>query len=298
MSDSMQGIRRKIDSAQDLGSVVRTMKAMAAANITQFEKAVLSLGDYYRAAEWGLHACLDRKRFAGKKGETNITSGAGTQRPGRPGQTGIVVFGSDQGLVGQFNQAIAASLDRFLAGGAIRPCVWAVGERLLPHLERSAVPVARIFPVPGTVAAITPLVARLIAEIDALQERNLLEEVYVFFNRPVHRAQFEPVSMRILPLGRLAIPDPPWPGARNPQIWDEGISTTKALIGEYLFVSVFTSCAESLASENGSRLTAMERAEKNIGELTEALRLQYHRLRQDNIDAELFDILAGSAISN
>ena len=62
---------------------------------------------------------------------------------------------------------------------------------------------------------------------------------------------------------------------------------------EYLFVSIFRACAHSLASENASRLAAMQRAEKNIDELLEDLNRTFHRLRQSSIDEELFDVLSG-----
>jgi F-type H+-transporting ATPase subunit gamma len=67
----------------------------------------------------------------------------------------------------------------------------------------------------------------------------------------------------------------------------------RALIREHLFISLFRACAESLASENASRLAAMERAEKNINDLLEQLRASFHQLRQSGIDEELFDVISG-----
>ena len=58
MSDTTASLRRKIDSAGDLQSVVRTMKALAASSIGQYEKSVRALGDYYRTVELGLGACF------------------------------------------------------------------------------------------------------------------------------------------------------------------------------------------------------------------------------------------------
>jgi F-type H+-transporting ATPase subunit gamma len=58
-------------------------------------------------------------------------------------------------------------------------------------------------------------------------------------------------------------------------------------------VSLFRACAESLASENASRLAAMERADRNIDELLETLHGLFHRLRQSGIDEELFDVISG-----
>jgi F-type H+-transporting ATPase subunit gamma len=69
--------------------------------------------------------------------------------------------------------------------------------------------------------------------------------------------------------------------------------TLRALIREYLFISLFRACAESLASENASRLAAMERADKNIDELLETFHGTFHRIRQAAIDEELFDVIAG-----
>ena len=64
-------------------------------------------------------------------------------------------------------------------------------------------------------------------------------------------------------------------------------------INGYFFVSFFRVCAESLASENASRLAAMQRADKNIDELLEDLNGAFHRLRQNGIDEELFDVVSG-----
>jgi hypothetical protein len=58
-------------------------------------------------------------------------------------------------------------------------------------------------------------------------------------------------------------------------------------------ISLFRACAESLASENASRLAAMQRADKNIDELLEDLNGRFHRLRQSGIDEELFDVISG-----
>ena len=88
---------------------------------------------------------------------------------------------------------------------------------------------------------------------------------------------------------------PNFPGRREdlPEVMGGGTATLRALIREYLFVSLFRACAESLASENASRLAAMQRADKNIDELLEDLNGTFHRLRQSGIDEELFDVISG-----
>ena len=72
--------------------------------------------------------------------------------------------------------------------------------------------------------------------------------------------------------------------------WDRLFSL---LIREYLFVSLYRAFAESLASENASRLASMQVAERNIENRLDELNAQYHQQRQNGIDAELFDLVAG-----
>ena len=70
---------------------------------------------------------------------------------------------------------------------------------------------------------------------------------------------------------RRKLAELPWPTGNLPEVMGGGTATLRALIREYLFVSLFRACAESLASENASRLAAMQRADKNIDELLENL---------------------------
>jgi F-type H+-transporting ATPase subunit gamma len=78
-----------------------------------------------------------------------------------------------------------------------------------------------------------------------------------------------------------------------PEVVGDHEETLRALVREYLFVSFYKSCAESLAAENASRLAAMQRAEKNIDELVGDLNQKFRRLRQTSIDEELFDVISG-----
>ncbi|MEO8353193.1 MAG: F0F1 ATP synthase subunit gamma, partial [Chthoniobacteraceae bacterium] len=101
---------------------------------------------------------------------------------------------------------------------------------------------------------------------------------------------------RLLPLDetwRSNLAKLPWPTKNLPEVLGDGTATLRALIREYLFVSLFRACAESLASENASRLAAMQRADKNIDELLVTLQGSFNRLRQSSIDEELFDVISG-----
>ena len=67
----------------------------------------------------------------------------------------------------------------------------------------------------------------------------------------------------------------------------------RGLIREYVFVSMFRAAAESLASENASRLAAMDRADRNIDKMLLVLHDRFRRSRQSRIDEELSDVVSG-----
>ncbi len=288
MSNTTESLRRKIASAGDLQSVVRTMKAVAASSIGQYEKSVQSLGDYYHTVELGLSVCL---RAAGPAA---FIRGATTRKVGA--SIGAVVFGSDQGLVGQFNDVVTDHAVRTLTGLTSKAQVWAVGERVHARLQDAGFPPASVFTVPNSIQAITSLVGQILVAGEAHRSRGERSELHLFYNRPTSGATYEPVSQRLLPLDEIwgqKLMEIPWPTKNLPEVLGDGTATLRALIREYLFVSLFRACAESLASENASRLTAMQRADKNIDELLVTLQGSFNRLRQSSIDEELFDVISG-----
>jgi F-type H+-transporting ATPase subunit gamma len=288
MSDTTASLRQKITSAGDLQSVVRTMKSLAASSIGQYERSVLALADYSRTVELGLGACFR----AG-------TPTAPMKQPREQADArviGAVVFGSDQGLVGQFNEVIADYAMNTLATRSGRVQVWAVGERVYARLADGGVPLMKLFSVPNSVAAIAPLVGQILIESETRHRQDEVTALHLFYNRPTSGAVYAPVTQQLLPLDegwRRKLARHPWPTRSVPEVMGAGTAILRALIREYLFVSLFRACAESLASENASRLAAMQRADKNIDDLLEDLNSTFHRRRQSGIDEELFDVIAG-----
>ncbi len=287
MSDTTAGLRRKIGSAGDLQSVVRTMKSLAESSIGQYERSVRALGEYSRTVELGLGACL---RSGGSS--TVVIEGNGDADARA---VGAVVFGSDQGLVGQFNDVVADFAVKTLAGSPGLPHVWAVGERVHARLSDAGLSPLGLFTVPSSVQTITPLIGQILVEHAAQQHQGEVTELHLFHNRPKLGSVYIPVHQRLLPLDKAwqqGLAGLPWPTRLLPEVMGDS-ATLRAFIREFLFVSLFRACAESLASENASRLAAMERADRNIDELLAELGGRFHRLRQDGIDAELFDVLSG-----
>ena len=288
VSDTTDALRRKIVSAGELRSVVRTMKALAAASIGQYERSVQALTSYYRTVELGLSVCLPEEAppALGKPRKAELDARS----------VSAVVFGSDQGLVGPFNERVVDSATRSLAALSGSKQVWAVGERVFARLTDAGVACAGLFDVPTSVAAITPLVGRILVTSEAHHAASQVAELHLFFNRRTSGTLYAPTSQRLLPLDepwRARLTRLRWPQKNLPEVIGDPVATLRSLIRSYLFVSLFQACAESLASENASRLAAMQRADKNIDVLLETLQGAFHQLRQTGIDEELSDVTSG-----
>ncbi len=287
MSDTAANLRRKIAGAGELESVVRTMKTMAASNIGQYESAVRSLDAYYWAVQLALSATLRQS----KPEEGYPQTARNAAQP-----IGAVVFGSDQGLVGQFNEVMSDFVVNKLKHLPGKKIVWAVGARLESHLADTDLALGATFVLPNSVTAITPLVGEILETLQSQHAMNVIAQVYLFHYRPTTGAAYAPEYQRLLPLDdnwRRDLAAIRWPSGNLPQVLQIEQYALQAFIREYLFVSIFRACAESLASENASRLAAMQLAEKNIDDLLEDLNRKFYRLRQSNIDEELFDLVSG-----
>jgi F-type H+-transporting ATPase subunit gamma len=288
VSGNTESLRKKIDSAGDLKGVVRSMKALAASSIAQYERAVVSLDHYYRTVELGLVACF-------RLHDPAPPEGTGNHRSVVP--VGAVIFGSDQGLVGRFNDELVEFAMRglkALPGKTTR--IWAVGERIQALIGDSNPVQASLMPVPTSVNGIASAVGQILIEIEGAREKGEIAELYFFHNRQKSGGVYEPVMRRLIPLDRVwqdSLTALPWPTKSIPEIIGDRKAVLEAFTRGYLFILLFRACAESLASENASRLAAMQRADKNIGEILEDLNRTFHRVRQESIDDELFDVISG-----
>lgn len=287
--ETIEDLKRRIESTEDLQSVVKTMKAMAAVKIRQFEKAVEALSDYNKTVEMGLQIIL--------RGRPGIMVGA---RGGAKNRLGAVVFGSDQGMCGQLNDQVVSHavlhMDRSSEIPRENRHVLAVGRRVSGRLEDSGQPVEDLMPVPSSVDGILSRVHELLGRIETWNRERGLDRVFLYYCRPLSGARFEPHTVDLLPLDNAWLDemrDKPWPNRMLPLFTMDWDTLFSALIRQYLLVSLFRAFAESLASENASRLASMQGAEKNIREQLGALTALFQKRRQMSITEELLDIISG-----
>jgi F-type H+-transporting ATPase subunit gamma len=292
MTDTLASLRHKLNGARQLGSVVRAMKAVAATSIAQYEAAVEALGDYTRCVELGLSLCL-RAEAAAAESATAVTASPVISRD-RP--VAALILGSDQGLVGRFNEVIAELALRTLERAPGPKMLWIVGERLAPHIAAANLTAQRRFAVPSSVAAITSLVGEIQLDMERYTTGAPFAEVHLFHNRPLSASRYAPAGQRLLPLDATwgqRLRNISWPGVHLAEVLGGSAANLPCLVHEHLFICLYKACAESLASENASRLEAMQRAQKNIDSVTDDLHRMLNRLRQSSIDEELFDVVSG-----
>lgn len=286
---TLESLSRKIGGAKELKSIVRTMKAMAAANIGQYEAAVESIGKYYSSVAMGILAYLQDEQIGSllemeklkKNSENSVCA---------------IVFGSDQGFVGQFNDKVIDFLGESFQGRAPIKEVWTIGDRVSLLIKETAMNETRNFPLPNSLDAITSLISSILISVEESYEKGLLSEFYIFHNQSKPETVYTPTVKRLLPFDekwRQDLMAHSWPEKMNPEVIGKDKDIIGSLISEYLFVTLYKACAESLASENYSRLGAMQQAEKNIESLLEEISQAYHHLRQSSIDEELFDVVSG-----
>ena len=285
---TLDALKRRIHSAEDLQSIVRTMKALAAVSIRQYEKAVQSLVEYNRTTELGLHVVLtDRGQELLE--EENRTGG----------RVGAIIFGSDQGMCGQFNDVIAEHALNSLSemGGGIEESIrLSVGIRVEPRLQDAGYPSDESISLPGSVGGISPKVQSVLLAIDGWRLDRDVNTIYLFYNRPTSAATYRPTTVRLLPIDveRLrSMETKTWPSHTLPVFTMDRRTLLSGLIRQHLFVLLFRAFAESLASENAARLAAMQSAERNIEDRLVELNQEYHGLRQNSITSELLDIVSG-----
>ncbi|HSJ29119.1 MAG TPA: F0F1 ATP synthase subunit gamma [Acidimicrobiia bacterium] len=273
-------MRRQLDVARELSSVVTTMKSLAAVELREHEQAVSALAESVRVLQSGFQAVFHRYPDLVPVDEM-------------PDRTEIaIVFGTDQGLCGPLNRIIVR---RALAeiGDAD---VMAVGLRAARELEVAGRAPIRMFGLPGTLGAVGESVKALVFAVDERRVRHSGGRVVLIHHRPRGRQGYEPRVVTVSPLDRgllAAIARRPWPTRCLPTSMGDPRVLLQSLTRQAVSYSLHRAFTEARASEHAGRLIAMQNAEQSITEREEELARELHRLRQATITAELLDVVAG-----
>ncbi len=298
--NTQEDLSRRLDSVRDLQSVVGTMKSLAAANIVQYERAADATREYDHIVQLALQVLL--------QSETSLPSFVGNSHrlssrdASSASPAGIIVFGTDQGLCGRFNEEIANEVRQYLESHPreSQPMAILVGARLSHLLESRQIKETRLFRVPVNVPDITILLQDIMPKIALWQRDHHVQRIDLFYNRRTSTASFEPVHQPLLPL------DPKFLQRLKQRRWDSRglpfyrLTSRELLSGvlqQFLFIQLYRASAESRASENASRIASMQKAEKNIEEKLANLQTEFNQQRQNLITDELLDIISGFQVA-
>jgi F-type H+-transporting ATPase subunit gamma len=286
---TLEELRSRIDNAADMQSVVSAMKVLAVVGIRQFERALVSLNEFDRVIEMGLKVTL---------GAIPHDTIATEPKPGK--RLLAVIFGSEQGLSGQFNEQIVAfALGRMdeIDGGAGHRVVVAMGEHVTYRLHGAGQRFEKTIPMPGSIKSMKAAAQGLLPELDRLKQEQHLDQVLLFYHKPITGATYRPFMLRLFPVSTSwlrRVRQLEWPTKVLPAFSMAWPDLFASLIRQHFIVSLERSCVRSLLAENASRLFSMQVAEKNIEEYREDLSHQLNNLRQGAITAEILDIVASS----
>lgn len=290
MSETLEEMNQRIGSASKLRVIVRIMKLLAASQMKQCEKAALASQHYYKNVELALFAWFKANRRAALP----------QKKKNRQSTVIAIVFGTDLGLVGPFNDRLSQYVDTALKEHRQKK-IFAVGERLCTYLEGAGLPLEKRYAVPQSIKGITPLVHELFADMEEYVIQEDIEFL-LFHNHLVSGKEYEVDAVRLLPLDedwKETLMHRTWPTAQVPEILEGEEQSFFSLMREYLFMTLSRALAESMECENICRFLSMQYAEKNIDDRLSDLHLRFNLFRQTAIDAELFDIIGGfSALTN
>jgi F-type H+-transporting ATPase subunit gamma len=289
--ETLEGLRRKIHVAEDLQSVVTTMKSLAAVNIRQYEEATRALATYSRTIELGFAILLRNHPEA-----LAVAAGAAS------GRTAVIAIGSDQGMCGQFNSEMAdyVASDVGLARSSdASQEILVVGARLARELEGAGIHVEDRLPLPSSVVGITGRVEELALRIGRWREVQNIGRVALFHHRFLGGTSYEPSSFQLVPIDTdwlRKLRARPWSTRMLPSYTMDWRRLFSSLVEQYFFIWLYRAMAESAAAENAARLASMQAAEENVEERLQDLTARYHRRRQSVITEELLDVIAGFEI--
>ncbi|MEJ2308094.1 MAG: F0F1 ATP synthase subunit gamma [Gammaproteobacteria bacterium] len=287
--ESIERLQKQLESLGELHTIVRTMKALSGANIRQYEEAARALAGYYRNVERGLHVVLREMR----------QPPVAARHPRGRRRLAAIVFGSDHGLCGRFNEEITHYALERMQSSAADPhnrLLLAVGARVAASLEHEGVAVEEDFLVPGSAEQITATVQQILLKVDEWREASGVHYVFLFYNRHSGGGLYKPTGIELFPLNLQRfhrLEEERWPSRSLPTYSMDSERLLSRLLHQYLFVTIFRACAESQASEHASRLAAMQSAERNLDDRIREVTTHYRRARQDVITAELLDVVSG-----
>ncbi len=286
MPQTLETLGRRTTSMRGIRSVVHTMKTLSVINSAPYEQAAKAIETYRETVLDGLHAFLT----AFGPLETNSTV---------HGAQVLIVFGSDHGLCGNYNESLAdhvAGLQTESADGL--PTVLCVGAQMADALADQHITVDETFFPAASVDGIGRLANLLTQRLEAIRKTVHPHDLVVSLAYVTQDGMTGqgPVVAALLPLDKgllAALSAKPWVSRSRPFFSMPANDLFTALVRSYLFATLFGAIAEALMTENSARLALMQQAERSVDERLDDLGAETRAVRQDEITTELLDVIIG-----
>ncbi|WP_152207963.1 F0F1 ATP synthase subunit gamma [Marinobacter changyiensis] len=285
MTQTLETLSRRTATLTSIRGIVHTMKTMSAINAVPYEHAAKSIESYHQTVLSGLRA------FVAKTGPIAMPVAVQAEQI-------LVVFGSDHGLCGNYNEVLAlkAGTEASNAGSGNR--VLCVGCRMNDALSDQGLSPEVTFLPPASADGIGRLASDIVTRLDEIGGGDVHNRIAITlaFTQRAGKGQREPVLIPLLPLAPSLLSDAGQVGWQSRSLSDYTMQATPllaALLRNHIFASVFQASAEAMVTENAARLALMQQAEQAVDERLEAVGGQFRLVRQDEITNELMDIIIG-----
>ncbi|WP_417435413.1 FoF1 ATP synthase subunit gamma [Hoeflea sp.] len=286
MAQTLETLVRRTASIQGIRSVVHTMKTLSVINAAPYEHAALAIEAYHQTVLDGLHA------FLSGSGPLDAASSDIARRV-------IVVFGSDHGLCGNYNEVIAAHVRQHVDNDpGVATTVLCIGAQMADALQDQGFDVEDTFFPAASVDGLERLANLLTGRLDEIRRASHAQEIAVSLAYSA-RGEADAPALRIaalLPLDPSLLHDlrtKPWVSRSLPYYSMPPADLFRALIRNHLFASLFRAAAEAMVTENAARLALMQQAEQSVDDRLEELKSDTRTLRQTEITTELLDVIIG-----
>lgn len=284
---SLQDIRQRLRSVRNTQKITSAMKMVAAAKLRKAQEAMTAARPYAQELGSLLHRVATRAE----------AEHVGPPHPlldvRAPKRVLLVVITSDRGLCGAFNSSILRRAERFIRENTDRfesIEVATIGRKGRDYFKKRKVATVRDHP-----GIFDDLVFRRASEVaDGLASEFVkrdLDAIFLLYNEFKSAISQRVMVQDLLPIVHEELPA----GEDIDYIYEASqASVLEALVPRYVATLVWRSLLESTASEHGARMSAMDSATRNAGELIDSLSLQYNRARQAAITTDLMDIVGGA----
>ena len=304
---SLRDIRKRIRSVKNTRQITKAMKMVAAAKLRKAQDAIIAARPYAQTLDQII------SDLAARSADEEMAHPLLTARPIRRAE--VVVLTSDRGLAGGFNSNVIRRANRYLYenSGLEKIQMSTVGRKGFDFFRQRGQTIRKDFG--GLYQRLSYLSAREVAqELTASFLNNEVDAVYVVYNEFLSAISQKVVLSQILPLQTLggdlvpgAESKPAAPGTLGtpatrtvgPTLVDFKYEPGRQevldkLVPQAVSIKLYRALLESVASEHGARMSAMENATSNATDMIASLSLHYNRTRQAVITKELMEIVSGA----